>query len=89
MAVCVYVTHDEALNVFNIAGYEEDMFCFHKGALDKLKSDDELAFVISHEFAHILCPHLSEDHAYLVLSVLAVTFVVPPTVLSGKLPILE
>ncbi len=56
-----YLLPDKEFNAFTMGG---TYIFVNKGAMDNLRSDDELAAVIGHEIAHVTANHISEQSAY-------------------------
>jgi len=69
----VRIIDDETVNAFSIPG---GFVYIHKGLLDKLPEDDQLAGVLGHEIGHITAKHalkrIQKSYGYMFLQVAAV-----------------
>lgn len=68
----VRIIDDDTVNAFSIPG---GFVYMHKGLLDKLKEDDQLAGVLAHEIGHITAKHalkrMQKSYGYLFLQLAA------------------
>ncbi len=77
-----YVIHDEKKNAFSLPG---GFVYIHKGLLDILESDDEVAFVLGHEVAHVVARHaIKRLQAVLGYNILMIASTQAPS--TGGLP---
>ena len=69
----VNIIDDDTVNAFSIPG---GFVYIHKGLLDKLKEDDQIAGVLAHEIAHITAKHalkrLQNSYGSLLLQVASI-----------------
>ena len=69
----IRIIDDETVNAFSIPG---GFVYIHKGLLDKIKEDDQLAGVLGHEVGHITAKHalkrIQNSYGYLFLQVAAI-----------------
>lgn len=64
----VVLIPEDSFNAFVTGG---TYVIVHKGLIDELKSDDELAYVIGHEIAHVAANHVYESQTYNIGAMLA------------------
>lgn len=64
----VVLIPEESFNAFVTGG---SYVIVHQGLINELKSDDELAYVIGHEIAHVSADHVYESQSYSVGAMLA------------------
>jgi predicted Zn-dependent protease len=64
----IHLIPEDSFNAYVTGG---TYMVVHKGLVDKVKSDDELAAVIGHEIAHVAANHIYEKNAHAIASILS------------------
>ncbi len=64
----VFLIPEDSFNAFVTGG---SYAIVHKGLLDEVQSDDELAYILGHEIAHVSANHVYESQTYNVSAMLA------------------